>query len=85
MASHVPPERLPDDPFAGERFIRVVGRRRRPEIGQVPSPATRAAADALLSRARMGGPKGVFVYRSHEEANADRERWLIDAMLGKDR
>lgn len=85
MASPEPPEHLPDDPFAGERFIRIVGRRRRPEVGQVPEPAARAAANALLARTRTGGPKGVFVYRSHEEANADRELWLIDAMLGKNR
>jgi hypothetical protein len=30
-------------------------------------------------------PKGVFVYRSHEEANADRERWLVEAMVDRKR
>ena len=41
---------------------------------------------------RMAGyltraPKGVFHYRSHEEANRDREQWLIEAMVaeGEDR
>jgi hypothetical protein len=32
---------------------------------------------------RTRAPKGVFFYRSHEEANADRERWLIDAVVAK--
>lgn len=28
-------------------------------------------------------PKGVFRYASHEEANRDRERWQLAAMLAK--
>ena len=28
-------------------------------------------------------PKGVFHYRSHEEANLDSERWLIAAMIAR--
>ena len=26
-------------------------------------------------------PKGVFRYRNHEEMEADRLRWLVDAMV----
>jgi hypothetical protein len=26
-------------------------------------------------------PKGVFIYRSREEANRDRDRWVLDAMV----
>jgi hypothetical protein len=26
-------------------------------------------------------PKGVYIYRTHEEANRDRDRWLVDAMV----
>lgn len=26
-------------------------------------------------------PKGVYRYRSHDEANRDAERWAIDAMV----
>jgi hypothetical protein len=81
MASTPPTEGLPDDPFAGERFIRVVGRRRRPEVGELPTAEARAAMTSLLEQQRTGAPKGVFVYRSHEEANADRDRWLAEAML----
>ncbi len=30
---------------------------------------------------RTRAPKGVFRYRTHEEANRDRERWTLEAML----
>ncbi len=33
---------------------------------------------------RTRAPKGVFRYASHQEANADRRRWLIDAMTAGD-
>jgi hypothetical protein len=36
-----------------------------------------------MAQYRTRAPKGVFVYRSHEEANQDRERWLIDAMVAR--
>ena len=26
-------------------------------------------------------PKGVFIYHSHEEMDADRLRWTVDAMV----
>jgi len=64
----------------GERFIRVVGRRRRPPIGQLPSPKARAAM-AECARYLTRAPKGVFIYRSHEEANTDRTRWQVEAMV----
>ena len=63
-----------------ERFVRVVGRRRPAPVGQPPPPASRAAMTAN-ARYRTRAPKGIFIYRSHEEANADRERWLLDAMV----
>jgi hypothetical protein len=28
-------------------------------------------------------PKGVFIYQSHEEANVDRDRWTVDAMVAR--
>jgi len=36
-----------------------------------------------MAQYRTRAPKGVFHYRSHEEANRDRERWLIDAMVAR--
>jgi hypothetical protein len=32
---------------------------------------------------RTRAPKGVFVYRTHEDANHDRERWIVDAVVAK--
>lgn len=72
------------DPLTEEIFIRVVGRRRQAPHGHPPSPAAR---DALtrMARYRTRAPKGVFRYRSHEEANADRERWTVDAVVASQR
>jgi hypothetical protein len=63
-----------------EKFIRVVGRRTPAPAGVVPPPASRSAM-SQMAHYRTRAPKGVFVYRSHEEANQDRERWLIDAVV----
>lgn len=65
-----------------ERFARVVGRRR-----HRPGPPNAADRAALASMAnyRTRAPKGVFIYRTHEEANADRERWTVEAIVEKHR
>jgi hypothetical protein len=34
-----------------------------------------------MARYRTRAPKGIFIYRSHEEANRDRDRWLVEAMV----
>jgi hypothetical protein len=78
-SSKVPPEGLASDPYAGERFIRVVGRRQRPEMGEVPTKEARDAMSGLF-RGGVKAPKGVFRYWSHEEANHDWESWLAQAM-----
>lgn len=72
------------DPLTGETFVRVAGRRPRPPSGQPPSAEARAAL-AQMARYVTRAPKGVFIYRSHEEANADRERWTVDAVVAKHR
>lgn len=66
----------------GERFLRVVGARLRPEPGQPPSPRARRAMSEM-ARYRTRAPKGIFLYRSHEDANRDRDRWLVEAMVEK--
>ena len=72
---------LHDDVLHGERFIRVVGRRRPAPLGELPPRATREALSDL-ARYRTRAPKGVFIYASHEEANADRQCWQVEAMVG---
>ena len=64
---------------------RLVGHRKPRGIGQ-PEPPTPQEQDWLSSFAqrRTLVPKGIFRYRSHEEANADWERWhaeLVAATL----
>jgi hypothetical protein len=69
-----------DDPRAGERFIRVVGKRMRPAAGEIPSATARTAL-AAMANYRTRTPKGVFVYASHEAANHAREAWTIQAIV----
>lgn len=68
------------DPITGEVFARVVGRRQPRAIGETPDAATRDALTAM-ARYRTRAPKGVFRYRGHEEANAARDRWTVEAIV----
>ena len=36
-----------------------------------------------MAQYRTRAPKGVFHYRSHEEANRDSERWLTEAIVAR--
>jgi hypothetical protein len=72
------------DPVTGETFARVVGRRERPAMGPVPTAARRQAL-ATLAHYRTRAPKGVFIYRSHEEMDADRMRWTVEAVVTHER
>ena len=60
---------------------RTIGKRRERE-GQPMSADDRARMDAM-AQYRTRVPKGVFFYASHEEMEADRVRWIVDAMLAK--
>jgi hypothetical protein len=48
--------------------MRIVGKR-------VASSGDRAGLDALVLRFGGGAPKGIFRYRTQEEANLDWDRW----------
>jgi hypothetical protein len=65
-----------------ERFLRIVGRRTQPPLGQPPPRESREAL-TQMARYRTRCPKGVFVYRNHEQANADRLRWTVDAVVSR--
>jgi hypothetical protein len=65
-----------------DKPMRVVGGRLAPLPGEAPTKAAREAM-SQMARYRTRVPKGVFHYRSHEEANRDRERWLTDAMVAR--
>jgi len=62
---------------------RVVGRRQSRE-GQ-PLTASDRDAMAAMARYRTRVPKGVFRYSSHEQMEADRLRWTIDAVVARAR
>ena len=34
---------------------------------------------------RTRAPKGVFLYRTLEEMNRDRERWIVEAIVARQR
>jgi hypothetical protein len=51
--------------------MRVVGKRRH-------GSGDRDGLDALVLAFGGGAPKGVFRYRSQEEANRDQERWTSE-------
>jgi hypothetical protein len=64
-------------------IVRVVGTRKSRD-GQ-PLTAGDRALMSEMAQYRTRAPKGVFIYRSHAEMEADRLRWLVDAMLEKAR
>ena len=62
---------------------RTVGRRVSRD-GRMLSPADRAAM-TQQAQYRTRAPKGVFIYYSAEEMEADRMRWTVDAMVARHR
>jgi hypothetical protein len=64
--------------------IRLIIGRRRQRDGQAPDATTRAAF-ASMAQYRTRAPKGVFLYRSHEEMEHDRLRWTVAAVTEKAR
>lgn len=69
--------------FDQQPIGRVVGRRRSRD-GQ-PLTADDRARATQMAQYRTRAPKGVFIYSSHEEMEADRMRWLVDAMVERAR
>lgn len=65
---------MKEDPRTGEVFQRIVGRRVSPRVGELPSEEARRAMAAMASYDRTRAPNRIFIYRSHEEMEADRLR-----------
>ena len=60
-----------------QTFIRIIGRRKTGGI----TPGTISQKhmdwmDSMNTSIKLCVPKGIFRYKSHDEANADMERWL---------
>jgi hypothetical protein len=51
--------------------MRVVGKRKE-------SPGDRKGLDALVLKFGGGAPKGVFRYRTQDDANRDQDRWMSE-------
>jgi hypothetical protein len=64
-------------------IFRTVGKRQNRD-GQPLTAADRARMTAM-ARYRTRAPKGVFIYASHAEMEADRLKWLVDAAVEKAR
>jgi hypothetical protein len=62
---------------------RTVGRRQ-PRDGR-PLTADDRAAMAANARYVTRAPKGIFRYRNAAEMDADRQRWLVDAIVDRQR
>jgi 6-phosphogluconolactonase/glucosamine-6-phosphate isomerase/deaminase len=61
-------------------YRRIIGKRSQRPVGVLRAP-TAEERDWVRRMAAVAGstgaPKGVYRYRSHEEANADWERWHV--------
>jgi hypothetical protein len=62
---------------------RTVGRRAARDAQ--PLTAADRAALAATARYRTRAPRGVYIYYSAEEMDADRLRWAADAIVEKQR
>ena len=58
---------------------RTIGKRRERD-GQAMTNDDRARM-TTMARHTTCAPKGVFIYHSHEEMDADRLRWTVDAIV----
>ena len=58
---------------------RTIGKRRERD-GRAMTSDDRARMTAMAQYVTRA-PKGVFIYYSHEEMDADRLRWTVDAMV----
>ena len=65
-------------------IARTVGRRKPPPVGVPPTAEARAACDSMLAyRTRV--PKGVLLYHTHDEMTRDRDRWIVEAIVERQR
>jgi hypothetical protein len=65
-------------------FQRTIGKRQIRPIGQLQAPSIQQREWMLkMAARRTRAPKGVFRYRSIEEANEDWERWQAAAVADR--
>jgi hypothetical protein len=64
-------------------IFRTVGKRKSRDGQPLTSDDRARLTD--MARYRTRAPKGVFIYSSHAEMEADRLKWLVDAVVEKAR
>ena len=69
--------------YEQQPIFRTVGQRPSRD-GQPPTAEDRACV-ASMARYRTRAPVGVFIYSSHEEMEADRLRWTVEAVVERQR
>lgn len=64
----------------GMEFSRVIGRRK--SSGVSPGTISKEQMDWMdsMNSYKICIPRGIFRYKSHEEANVDMEKWLAKTM-----
>jgi len=64
-----------------QTVIRIIGRRKTGGITPgIISQEHMDWMDSMKKSIKLRVPKGIFRYKSHEEANADMERWLAKTL-----
>lgn len=62
-------------------YSRVIGQRKTRQLGTLRAPSAQERAwVARMAPARTRVPKGVFRYRTMQEAGADWESWQADTL-----
>jgi hypothetical protein len=69
---------------ADQQPIRRTVGRRIPRDGHALTAADRAAL-TRMAQYRTRAPKGIYIYESAEQMEADRRRWTVDAIVEKHR
>jgi hypothetical protein len=80
-----PPKQPEPDLWASENFGRVIGTRTSSRVIGEPPNAEDREAMASFKHVGIRAPRGVYRYASHEEANADWERWQAERLAAPHR
>jgi hypothetical protein len=70
----------------GQIFSRVIGKRKIRSLGEsfgVPSKDHQAWIKKMASKSEPKFPKGIYKYKSPEEANEQMESWIAQSMARK--
>ena len=85
MTSHILMDDSTTPSLLDSEFSRVIGKRRPPREGELRAPSSQDLERVRqLNSFAARVPKGVFRYRTHEEANADWTVWTAATMAANE-